>query len=74
MSKLYKVRPSTILNLEDEYTSYCFDEACAIIISKIKDGENPVFKKRDGNIERPHYNRMSDLYNSMGFKNGNYKK
>lgn len=76
MSKLYGERPSSLLGLIDPYASYCFDEACAYIISRIKDGENPDFtvKDVDGPVEKPHYSKMSDLYKSMGYKNGDYKK
>lgn len=75
MSKLYYKRPSEIIFLKDEYTAYCFDEACAYISSRIKDGEKPVFKKNDGdNIEKPHYSSPSEMYARMGYKKGSYKK
>ena len=75
MSKLYHKRPSEIIFLDDEYTSYCFDEACAYITSRIKDGEKPVFKKKDeSNIEKPHYSSLREMYSKMGYKNGGYKK
>ena len=28
----------------------------------------------NNNIEKPHYNSLSDMYASMGYKNGRYKK
>ena len=75
MSKLYDVRPSVLLDIPDAYTSYCFDEACAYITSRIKDGEEPDFSvAENNNIEKPHYNSLSDMYASMGYKNGRYKK
>lgn len=76
MSKIYNVRPSDIIGIEDDYTRYCFDEAMIYIIAKIKDGEKPNFsiKDEDGLIEKPHYSKMSDLYKSMGFSYGSYKK
>jgi hypothetical protein len=37
--------PSQILRIEDDYTAYCFDEACALIMSKIDNDEKPKFKK-----------------------------
>lgn len=43
MSRIYNCQPSHILSIKDEYTAYCFDEACALIISKIDDGEEPKF-------------------------------
>lgn len=46
LSNIYKCRPSVIMDLNDEYTSYCFDEACAYILIKVEDGEEPRFRKR----------------------------
>ena len=43
---MYKVRPSTLLDLADPYTSYCFDEACAYITQKVEQGEEPSFTQR----------------------------
>ena len=75
MAKLYYTRPSMIIGLVDPYTSYCFDEARAYITSRIKDGEEPDFSVvENNNIEKPHYNSLSDMYASMGYKNGRYKK
>lgn len=76
MSNLYSIRPSDIIGIEDDYTRYCFDEAVAYIISRIKDGENPNFsvKYNKGTVEKPHYSKMSDLYKSMGYSYGEYKK
>lgn len=74
MSKLYHIRPSVMMDIPDAYTSYCFDMACAYIISRIKDGEEPQFTISDDSIEKPHYNSLRDMYKSMGYNNGGYKK
>lgn len=76
MSKLYHVRPCDFIGIEDEYTRYCFDEALAYIISRIKDGDTPRFRVIDnkGTVEKPRFSRMSDVYKNMGYKNGEYKK
>jgi len=74
MSKLYDVRPSALLNIPDEYTSYCFDETCAFIVSKIENKEEPVFEIDDINVEKIHYKSLSSMYESMGYKNGMYVK
>ena len=75
MSKLYDVRPSVLLDIPDAYTSYCFDEACAYILGKLKDGKKPVFKKsaEKGRVKQ-HYNKLSDMYKAMGFDNNSYVK
>lgn len=46
-----------MMALKDEYTAYCFDEACALIISKMKSGEEPVFKKK--------YKSFKEMYAAM---------
>lgn len=75
MSKLYKVRPSELIGIIDVYTSFCFDEACAYIISRIKDGEEPDFTvKEKESLEKRHYSSLREMYSSMGYKNGSYKK
>ncbi len=74
MSKLYHARPSEIICVEDEYTAYCFDVACAYITTRIKDGEEPVFGQRGENVEKKHYSSLHDMYDSMGYGYGNYIK
>ena len=50
----YKVLPSTLLGLTDEYTSYCFNEACLYILNRIKNGDEPQFKRK--------YTSFTDMY------------
>ena len=54
MARMYQERPSNIIGIDDEYTSFCFDEACAYIMSKIDNGENPKFvvENDSNNINR----------------------
>ncbi|KAA8676204.1 hypothetical protein F3O63_03785 [Clostridium sp. HV4-5-A1G] len=35
MSRIYKIRPSQILNIENSYDAFCFDEACDYILSEL---------------------------------------
>ena len=60
MVNVYKCRPSQLLGLTDTYTSYCFDEACAYIIRKIENKEEPNFSKFKQNKKK--YNSFADLY------------
>ena len=44
MSKTYRVRPSEIIRItDDEYTAYCFDEACAYFLSELSEKKEPHF-------------------------------
>lgn len=54
MSRMYRTRPSSLLGLEDSYTAFCFDEACAYIMRRVDEGEELYFVKK--------YKKFSDLY------------
>lgn len=44
MSKTYQVRPSEIIRIQDdEYTAYCFDEACMLFLSELSEKKTPHF-------------------------------
>lgn len=46
MAKMYQVRPSQILNLQqNDYEAFCFDEACAVLINRISNGKEIHFKE-----------------------------
>ena len=46
MSKTYQTRPSRIVGIEDdEYTAYCFDEACSYFLSELSNDKTPHFKE-----------------------------
>lgn len=44
--------PSEIIRLEDEYTAFCFDEACMYIINQLESEKKPIWAedavKEDG--------------------------
>ena len=62
------IRPSDLMGIDDVYTAFCFDEACAYIVSQLKDGKEPVFQKgKDSKGDIKCYSKPSDLYNR--FKN-----
>ena len=54
MAKQYGCRPSTVLGLDDDYTAFCFDEACAYITGQLEKGEQPQFKRK--------YKSFKDIY------------
>lgn len=57
MSKRFCQKPSQILNIEDEYTAYCFDEACSFIMFKIDNKEEPKYET--------HYATPSEMYKHL---------
>ena len=48
------------MGIEDEYTAFCFNEACAFIVTKLKDGEKPIV--RLGKDNKKIYSKPSDFY------------
>lgn len=75
MSKLYECRPSSLFEEMDEYTAYCFDEACSYIQVMMQNEENePDFKVEEDSSKQNHFKSARDLYKSMGYNNGSYTK
>lgn len=57
------IRPSDLLEIEDAYTAFCFDEACAYILSEIQDGKEVIYKDgKDSKGNTKHYSKPSDIY------------
>lgn len=54
MSRRYRVRPSELLNISDEYTAYCLDEVCAYLMARVDNGEEMHFTKK--------YSSFTDIY------------
>ncbi len=45
------------MKIKDNYTGFCFDEACNYIRTKIINGEDPVYENQVTNMEE-FYNRL----------------
>ena len=58
-----QTRPSELIGIEDAYTAFCFDEACAFIISELQDKKEPIIQTgKDKNNQNKHYSKPSDIY------------
>lgn len=53
-----RCRPSTLFDIADPYTAYCFDEACTYIDKQMEEGNEPMFKKQ--------YSSFKELYAQYG--------
>lgn len=60
------ILPSQVMGVEDEYTAFCFNEACALIISKLKDGLKPIVRFDENN--KKIYSKPSDFYKKFDHK------
>ena len=74
MSRLYHSRPSKILGIDDEYTAYCLDEACALIISKIDNDEEPKFNKKEKKKEKKKESKKVEKKRTRMLPSEIYKK
>ncbi len=66
MSKLYNCLPSDIIGVEDNYTAFCFNEACAEIILRLQNEEKPIYREQEE--EQEEYSNFTDFYKNFGGK------
>ena len=62
MSKLYNCLPSDIIGIEDNYTAFCFNEACAEIILRLQNEEKPIYREQE---EQEEYSNFTDFYKNF---------
>ena len=48
MARRFRSRPSEILQIEDGYEAYCFDEACCWMLGQLEEGKRPFFGRTGG--------------------------
>ena len=58
LANKYQCRPSTLFDIADPYTAYCFDEACAYILMQVEEGNEPRFKTK--------FTSFKDMYSHYG--------
>ena len=51
MARTYKIRPSQILNIKNDYDAFCFDEACDYILCELskEKPKTPKWKDEESN-------------------------
>lgn len=54
--------PSQIIGIEDNYTAFCFNEACAYILSELQDGKEIIRKEEKSSFT---YKKPSDFYSKF---------
>ena len=65
MSKQYGCLPSQILGIEDNYTAFCFNEACCEIMLRIQNDEKPIYIE-DREQKQKEYSNFKDFYKQYG--------
>lgn len=67
MSKLYNCLPSDIIGIEDIYTAFCFNEACAEIMLRLQNEEKPIYREQREE-EQEEYSNFTEFYKKFGGK------
>ena len=65
MSKLYSCLPSDIIGIEDSYTAFCFNEACAVITTKLMNDEKPRYREIGREQNKKTYSSFTDYYKTI---------
>lgn len=63
MAQMYSRLPSDILGVEDNYTAFCFNEACAYIAMRLRDGDKIVEKEEKK--KKKEYKSFKDFYKDI---------
>lgn len=68
MSKQYRCLPSEILGIKDDYTAFCFNEACSYIIIMLQEGHKPHYTevRNKWKEEQKTYSNFKDFYKQYG--------
>lgn len=67
MAKEYNQRPSAIINLDNDYEAYCFDEACLYLYQALKDGKELHFAGVKEETKKPkHYTSFGEFCKALG--------
>jgi hypothetical protein len=61
----WQIRPSLLLEIDDVYTAYCFDEACAYFVRQLEDDKEPKFRSK-----HTSFRELYAGYDSKGVKHG----
>ena len=61
--------PSEIARIDDEYTSFCFDEACLYIVNQIEDKKKPHFRDEKAKTDKDKY-YLNDFLRREALKKG----
>ena len=65
-AKMYNIRPSEVLYIKDEYTAYCFNEACTNFMLHIKNKEKPDYTRvKKKKVQNKHYSNFTSMYNDL---------
>lgn len=59
------MRPSDLVEIEDSYTAYCFDEAVAYILRRLMNGDTILENSGSSEEMKKVYSKPSDFYSKF---------
>ena len=67
IAKEFGCLPSQVMSIDDEYTAYCFNEACMNVLTRLKNNETPHYVTLEqGKENQQSYHNFSDFYKNIG--------
>lgn len=63
ITKKFSCLPSVVMNIDSEYSAYCFNEACMFLLQALEDGKKLKFT---GKEQKKHFRSASEMYESLG--------
>lgn len=66
MAKLYNSLPSDIIGVKDNYTAFCFNEACAYITNRLQQGDKIIYEEEKREKVKKEYKSFKDFYKDIG--------
>ena len=66
MAEQFRCLPSEIMDIDDPYTAFCFNEACSYILLRLRKGDTPYYRIEEQEEEQTaHYTNFKDFYKAI---------
>ena len=61
LAKVQGKTPSEVMGIDDEYTAFCFDEACDYLVKRVLKGDDPRYEKKKKKVSS-----MAEYFKGLG--------
>lgn len=65
IAKEFGCLPSEVMSIKDEYTAYCFNEACLNVLLRVKNEEKPHYITLKQGEEQKSFSNFTDFYKNI---------
>lgn len=66
IARQYNCLPSSVVGIEDNYTAFCFNEACSYIRQRMDNGDEPIYQI-DEEQNKMNYSCASEFFKQYGY-------